>query len=66
MNPRTMSVHWLIALFLAGVALAVRVIAAYSGWRAASADNAVPWLVGALVAAYEEKNTKDSRLQIDA
>ena len=50
MDPRTMSVHWLIALFHAVMALLVAAIAAYSGWQAASADNAALWLVGGGVA----------------
>jgi DNA polymerase-3 subunit epsilon len=50
MHPRTMSVHWLIALFIAAMALLVAAIAAYSGWRAANADNAAIWLVGGGVA----------------
>ncbi len=50
MNPRTMNVHWLIALFLAAMALLVAAIAGYAGWRAASADTAAPWLVGGGVA----------------
>ena len=50
MNPRTMNVHWLIALFIAAMALLVAAISAYSGWRAANADNAAFWLVGGGVA----------------
>jgi DNA polymerase III subunit epsilon len=46
MNPRTMSVHWLLALFMAAMAIVVAAIAAYAGWRAAGAEGAVLWLIG--------------------
>ncbi len=49
MNPRTTSVHWLLALFMATVALSVGVVAAYAGWRAADADSAIPWLLCGVV-----------------
>ena len=50
MDPRTMNVHWLIGLFIGATALLVAAIAAYSGWRAGSADNAALWLVAGGVA----------------
>ena len=33
MDPRSMTVHWLIALFLGALAAVVAAIAAFAGWR---------------------------------